>query len=133
MGDLLKIAAPGGVFADAAAAGNLEEFPAVPSGFYFYLQEMRIDGTSPFPRVARFRFVMPALADKADFVAIEGDFEHVCKHAALPALTRLGEDVAQIIVSFADREVEFGVATPEATQYFEGFTVENETCIWEAF
>jgi hypothetical protein len=36
-------------------------------------------------------------------------------------------------VSFADRAVEFGVSDPEATQYFEVFSINGSTCSREIF
>ncbi|MDH5531341.1 MAG: DUF6497 family protein, partial [Paracoccaceae bacterium] len=33
----------------------------------------------------------------------------------------------------SDRVVPFGESDPEATQYFEAFSIADGTCIWEAF
>jgi len=44
-----------------------------------------------------------------------------------------GEMPDQIIIVLSDREVEFGVADPDATQYFEAYRPEDGACFWEGF
>lgn len=116
--------APGGLAAQALLP--------VPSGQAVWLQEVRDEAEAG---ILRFRFVAPDIArdaGKVTFAEIEADLEALCREVALPAIT--GKQApAQIVISLADREVEFGQADPEATQFFEAFTVQDNACIWEGF
>jgi hypothetical protein len=132
--DWMQFVALGGALASVIAAGDLEETLVVPSGLGIYLQELDVKQGAEGSAVARFRYVMPELANPAiEFEDVERDFAHLCQTHILPTLERRGQTAQTAIVSIADREIAFGVATPAATQYFEGFTVEDGTCIWEAF
>ena len=84
----------------------------------------------------RFRFVAPAIARAGGTVTAEAaqeDMEWLCQHYALPRLPRTGPVPEQVVISLSDRPVEFGAPAPEATQFFEAFSVEDATCYWEAF
>ena len=129
----LAIAAFGGPLAGAAAAGVQEENPAVPSGNEVYLQEILYETRDDTSRVVRLRYVMPLIRQGVGFAEIEDDFFHLCFGVALPYLAIEGEEVDQVIISIADRETDFGVRDPLATQFFEAYSVENGTCIWEGF
>ncbi len=130
---ILNIAALGGTLAGAAMAGA-EETPAVPSGQTLYLQESLYETRRDTSRVLRLRYVMPAISQvPLGYGALEADFPYLCAEAALPALAKSGETVAQVIISLADRETPFGEPAPEATQFFEAFRVEDGACIWEGF
>jgi hypothetical protein len=133
MGKLLKFAAIGGALLSAATAGALEDNPAVPSGIAITLQEALVDQLPDGTRVLRLRYVAPALAGSATgFADVEQDFAHLCG-LALPKIVSENQDVTKVVVSLSDRETEFGVSNPDATQYFEAFHLENNTCIWEGF
>ncbi|SDO40243.1 hypothetical protein SAMN05216196_105191 [Lutimaribacter pacificus] len=124
----------GGTFACATTAAGQEEAPAVPSGIALHLQEIRLeDGLFDQPRVARFRFVAPAIGGAAGFAEVEGDFAHLCETVALPWLTERGDAAPRVVISYASREIEFGSSDPDTVQFFEAFRVENGTCIWEGF
>ncbi|WP_300519090.1 DUF6497 family protein [Aliiroseovarius sp.] len=87
-------------------------------------------------RVVRFRFVAPAIArDRAEveFSQAEADMAHLCEDFALPRLAGEEPPPAQIIISLADRPLDFGLADPEATQFFEAFRPDHGSCIWEGF
>ena len=105
----------------------------MPSGNDIYLQEILYELRDDQSRVARFRYVMPLIRQGVEFVEIEEDFFHLCIGVAVPYLATEGEQVDQVIISMADRETEFGVLNTLATQYFDAFSVENGTCIWEGF
>lgn len=126
-------AALGGALSGAATAGVLEETPAVPSGNEIHLQEMLFETRADDTRVARFRYVMPLMRQGIDFTEIEEDFFHLCIGVAVPYLAVSEETVDQVIISMADRETDFGVTTHLAKQYFEAFSVQDGTCIWEGF
>ena len=83
----------------------------------------------------RFRFVAPGLAarDSVDPVKTEADMAHLCQFFAIPKLANTGPRPNRIVISLADRETEFGMANPDATQVFESYSLDGEACIWEAF
>ena len=60
-----------------------------------------------------------------------GDMMHLCQELALPYLQEYDLTGDVIVISLADRETEFGVADPDATQFFEAFRIEDNLCIWE--
>ncbi len=127
-------AALGGPLLGAAAtAGVLEEAPAVPSGNDIHLQEILFEDRDDASRVARFRYVMPLMRQGVAFEEIEADFFHLCIGVAVPYLAVSEETVDQVIISMADRETDFGVMSHLAQQYFEAFSVQDGTCIWEGF
>ena len=61
------------------------------------------------------------------------DIEALCADFALPYLRDNNTQVTRIVISMADRELEFGATDPEATQFFDMFRPENGSCIWEDF
>ena len=84
----------------------------------------------------RFRFLAPAIAREGGTVSAEAaqeDMEWLCQNYALPRLPLTGPVPEQVVISLSDRPVEFGAPAPEATQFFEAFRVEENTCHWEAF
>ncbi|RMD93870.1 MAG: hypothetical protein D6811_04100 [Alphaproteobacteria bacterium] len=83
--------------------------------------------------VWRFRFLAPGISRAGgvvDFDTAAADMEYLCQRFALPLLPA-GETTGLIIISLADRPVEFGQPAPEATQFFEAFSVRDGRCIWE--
>ena len=126
-------AAFGGALTGAATAGVLEETPVVPSGNDLHLQEILYEVRADESRVARFRYVMPLIRQGVEFTDIEEDFFHLCIGVAVPYLAIQDETVDQVIISMADRETTFGETTQVATQFFEAFSVQDGTCIWEGF
>lgn len=105
----------------------------VPSGQPVDLQEVLIDDLGDEVWL-RFRFVAPKISrDDAMAEANARDMLHLCEETALSYISdfELSGDV--IVVSLADRPTEFGVADPDATQFFEAFRAENGSCIWEGF
>lgn len=130
---IVAFAAFGGALVGAATAGVLEETPVVPSGHEIALQEVLFETRNDHSRVARFRYVMPLIRQGIEFAEIEQDFFHLCIGVAVPYLTIKGETVDQVIISMADRETEFGVMSTLVTQFFEAFSVDDGTCIWEGF
>ncbi|MGR1580240.1 DUF6497 family protein [Thalassobius sp. S69A] len=131
--NLIFAALWGCLLANAATAVGQEEAPAVPSGLRVQLQEFFIQTQPDGDRYARFRFVAPELAAGVTFARVEQDFAHLCTHLALPVLTAAHEDVAQVVISLASAEVEFGASDPAIIQFFEAFRIENGLCIWEGF
>jgi len=113
-----------------------EEAIAVPSGQELHFHEMIWGEPGPAGLTARFRFIAPGIAREGgsvDFVQAEPDMAYLCETYALPRLSDMGPQVAQVIISLSDRPVEFGTAMPDATQFFEAYQPENGACIWEGF
>ena len=108
---------------------------AGPSGRKVTLQEVVTD--QPGQGLAyRFRFVAPGISrhgDDAAFEQVSRDMEHLCTVYALPRVAVGGPLPSQIIISLADRPTEFGQAAPEATQFFEAFNIDGETCVLEDY
>lgn len=117
----------------AAPAGPLAaEAITAPSGQTLTLQEILTD--SP-PGVLRLRFVAPAITRDGGTIDAEtalADMAALCDGFALPRLAG-GALPAEIIISLADRALDFGATAPEATQYFAAFTIADGACIPEAW
>lgn len=136
--DPIQFVAVGGSLLLATTAGALEDVPAVPSGLSMALQDMLTDQMPDGTNALRLRFVAPEIAsDAVSYATVADDFLTLCQTVGVPVSAKTqaetGSTIDQIIVSFSDRETAFGVANPDATQYFEVFTLENDTCIWEAY
>ncbi len=107
----------------------------MPSGQDVSLMEVRRDDLGADTWV-RFRFLAPAIArtgGTVDFAKAEADMAYLCATIAVPYVTEHAFDAGRIVISLSDREVEFGVSDPDATQYFDVFRIENDRCIWEGF
>ncbi len=108
----------------------------VPSGQSVTLQDVIWNAPGPAGLVARFRFVAPEIArdgGAVNFEVASADMAALCQHYALPRLAEFGPAPTQIIISLSDQPVPFGQAAPDATQFFEAYRIESDTCIWEAF
>lgn len=109
----------------------------VPSGQPVSLQDVIWNEPGPAGLTVRFRFIAPQIAREGgtiDFDTAAEDMDHLCQTFALPRIeTVTGPQPAQVVISLSDRPVEFGVITPEATQFFEAYSIEDGTCVWEAF
>lgn len=118
----------------AEAAADTPLIP-VPSGQPIELSEVLVDtvGTQSW---VRFRFLAPQIARNSGTVTYADagpDIEALCADVALPYLSEWQITADRIVVSLSDRAVPFGQADPAATQFFEEFTIEDGTCIWEEF
>ncbi|MFT4150807.1 MAG: DUF6497 family protein [Paracoccaceae bacterium] len=121
---------------NATDLAGVDEPITVPSGQKVTLQDVVQDAPGPDGLTVRFRFVAPAIANRGGTVDVDqamADMEYLCQTYALPRLSNTGPRPAQVVISLSDVAVPFGEPAPDATQYFEGYRVENDTCIWEAF
>ena len=112
------------------------EVVAVPSGQVVTFLDAIRDTQGPDGLTMRFRFVAPAIAAQGGTVDLDtalADMQALCETYALPRVTGTVPEPRQIVIALADRALPFGEAAPDATQYFEGYRVENGICIWEAF
>lgn len=83
---------------------------------------------------ARFRFLSPAIAaGDIAYEDAETDMQWLCETYALPRIANTGPQPSQIVISISDRDVPFGEADPESTQFFEAYRREGDTCVWEMF
>lgn len=126
---------------DALPTGILAAFllatPAlavdVPSGQPVELHEVLVDDLGDEIWL-RFRFLAPQIArdgGSVSYAAAEPDFMHLCETLALPYIAEFALTGDVIVISMADRKVEFGQPDPDATQFFEAFRPVDNTCIWE--
>ncbi len=116
-----------------ATPGQAEEDVQVPSGQPVTFVEVVRYEAGPNGKVARFRFVAPAIAGGVGFDRAVGDMQHLCDAFALPRVTETVPFPTQIIISLSAAPVPFGEAAPEVTQYFEAYSLQDGACIWEVF
>ena len=89
---------------------------------------------APTGGLARFRLMVPGLGGEgAGYEDVAADFAWLCESLALPALDANGWAPTEVVIALSDREVPFGETGPEAVQFFEGFRIEDGTCIGQAF
>lgn len=108
----------------------------VPSGQEISFLDVVLTAPGPDGLTARFRFLAPAIAREGgtvDFETASADMIHLCQNFALPRISNTGPQPSQIVISLSDRPVPFGEAAPDATQFFEAYTIRDNACIWEAF
>lgn len=117
----------------ASASGALgQELIAVPSGQPVWLQEAFRDKAA---EAMRYRFIAPDIsrdAGKVTFDEVEADLLDLCESFVL-ARPEMENPPDLVILSLADREVEFGQANPDATQFIEAYRPQNGICLWEGF
>ncbi len=109
---------------------------AVPSGQAVTLLDIIWNSIGPEGPAPRFRFVAPAIAKEGGSISYEvteADLLDLCQSYVIGKLAEKGLAAPLVLVSIADRAVEFGVSDPEATQYFEAFTIDGSTCSREIF
>ncbi|HQY43470.1 MAG TPA: DUF6497 family protein [Paracoccaceae bacterium] len=115
---------------------HAEEKIEVPSGQDITFVDMVHDAPGPDGLTYRFRFLAPDIARADGTVTVDmafDDMQALCEDYALPRVAGTGPAPGQIIISLSDRPVDFGIPNPEATQFFEAFSPEGTTCIWEGF
>ncbi|MFD3190582.1 DUF6497 family protein [Sedimentitalea sp. HM32M-2] len=107
----------------------------VPSGQPVELNEVLVDDR-PGEVWIRFRFVAPQIARQSgsvDYGQAAADMDHLCRNLVLPYLAEYALSPSRVVISLSDRDVPFGLAAPEATQFFEAYRLEDADCIWEEF
>ncbi|WP_170434582.1 DUF6497 family protein [Ruegeria arenilitoris] len=105
----------------------------VPSGQPVTLEDVLVD-TNPGELWLRFRFVAPKIGDEVGSIGYDvaaTDMEHLCQTLAIPYVAHHQLSPARVVISLSDRPVEFGNSSPDATQYFEAYRLEQSACIWE--
>ena len=107
----------------------------VPSSQAVTLHEVLVDMVNG-ENWLRFRFVAPSVgADKGKVSHDDAakDIEHLWAAVVVPYIAEYDLKSDLIVVSIADQKTEFDERSPDATQLFESFSVQNDICIWEAF
>ncbi|WP_372573690.1 DUF6497 family protein [Ruegeria jejuensis] len=107
----------------------------VPSGQPVELQDVLLD-KNPGALWLRFRFMAPAIGKTEERIGYEvaaQDMEFLCNQVVVPYVGKHELDPARIVISMADRNVEFGQSDPKATQFFETYRLEDARCIWEEY
>ena len=126
----------GACLALAAGAVSAGELPRLPSGLEPELMEAFIDvKPDGMLTYARFRFLEPAIGAEGapEHGALAEDFMVLCSEYALERLAGSDRQIDRVVISYSDRPVEFGVPDPEATQFFEQFSISDGICTWEQF
>ena len=85
---------------------------------------------------ARFRFLAPAIArdgGTVDADTASKDMDWLCQSYALPKISNIGPQPQKIIISLSDIDVPFGETHPEATQFFNSYSIKDGVCSWELF
>ena len=68
-----------------------------------------------------------------DAEAAAGDMDFLCQSYALDRISNLGPVPAQIIISMSDVDVPFGETRPEATQFFNSYSIAEGVCVWDVY
>ena len=116
-----------------AEAAQAENLLPVPSGQPVELQNVMLD-TNPGELWVRFRFIAPkigSISGRITYDVAVVDMAHLCEVLAVPYVALHELDPARVVISFADQALEFGDTTPDATQFFEAYRLEESRCIWE--
>lgn len=119
--------------ASSAAAQNMI---AVPSGQAVTFLDAITDAPGPDGLAARFRFLAPAIAHDGGTVDAETaalDMDYLCGSFALDHIANTVPQPAQIIISMSNVDVPFGEVHPEATQFFNSYSIEDGSCVWDMF
>ena len=115
-----------------AAATDPTQIEA-PSGLRVVLQDYRDETDTPLA-IFRARFVAPDLEQAAETMeAVFSDMEYLCNTVALPELVTRGLPAQRVVVSLSSEPLEFGTIAPDVAQFFESYSIEDATCIWELF
>ncbi|WP_155326526.1 DUF6497 family protein [Alkalilacustris brevis] len=109
---------------------------SVPSGQPVGLHEAILEPQPDGTHWLRLRFIAPRLGEDASQIgpeAAQDDMDYLCRTVGLPVAERSGREVSRVVISLSREEVDFGVAAPGVTQYFEAYLPAMDDCIWEEF
>jgi hypothetical protein len=113
---------------EAAAPDGVE----VPSGREVSLIEVITTAPGTEGAAARFRFLAPGLTQD-EAIAAADDMQALCDSYAVPRVTGMVPTPQQIIISLSAEAVPFGAAAPGVVQFFEAYSLQDGTCMWEQF
>lgn len=119
-----------------AGQGAAAEVLRLPSGQEVTLAETITSVPGDFGLALRLRFLAPAIAREGGTVDADtanADMDWLCQNVALDLVPATGPKPSEIIISMSDREVPFGQTDPEATQFFNAYSIDGTNCLWEPF
>ena len=108
----------------------------VPSGQAVTLLDVITNVPGPEGLAARFRFLAPAIARAGGSVDAEtaaADMDFLCQTYAMARIAEMGPQPAQVIISMSDVDVPFGEARPDATQFFNAYSIAEGSCVWDVY
>jgi Family of unknown function (DUF6497) len=114
----------------------MDEVIEVPSGQRVTLLDVITNVPGPEGLATRFRFLAPSITREGGTVDAEtaaGDMDYLCQNFALAKIAEMGPQPQQIIISMADVDVPFGEARPDATQFFNSYSIADGTCVWDVY
>ena len=108
---------------------------AVPSGTEVHWIDTITDTQGPDGLTLRFRFLAPGIGGRQplDPEMASMDMDALCKDFALPRISDMGPQPAQVVISLSDRVVPFGETDEEAVQFFQAYSIVDGACDWEMF
>ncbi|WP_170516494.1 DUF6497 family protein [Ruegeria atlantica] len=115
------------------AIAQSENLLPVPSGQPVHLSDVLLDN-NPGELWVRFRFIAPKIGSDVGRIGYDVasvDMEHLCQTLAVAYVAKYELDPARVVISLSDRPLEFGRSSPDATQFFEAYRLEQSQCIWE--
>ncbi len=116
--------------------GDVEEVIEMPSGQKVTLLDVITNAAGSDGLTERFRFLAPAIARDGGTVTAEvagKDMDWLCQNYALPRIANTGPQPGQIVISMSDMEVPFGESAPQATQFFNAYSIADGKCVWDMF
>ena len=114
----------------------MDEVIAVPSGQVVKLLDVITNVPGPEGLATRFRFLAPEIAREGGAVDAETaakDMDFLCQSYALAKIAEIGPQPAQIIISMSDMDVPFGETRPDATQFFNSYSIAEGSCVWDVY
>ena len=119
-----------------AGSGNLDEVITVPSGQGVTMLDVITNIPGPNGLATRFRFRAPGIARDGGTVDAEtaaADMDYLCQSYALAKIAEMGPQPVQIIISMSDLDVPFGETRPDATQFFNSYSIADGSCVWDVY
>lgn len=107
---------------------------AVPSGQPVSLQDVFWEEGEPL--LLRVRFTAPEIArlgGTIDYETAAKDMLYLCDTFVRPQIEQSQDKPDQIILSLSDVALPFGEADPDATQFFEAYSIQDGACMWEVY
>lgn len=113
-----------------------EPVSGLPSGQEVALLEVMANVPGNAGLAIRYRFLAPAIAREGGSVSADAagqDMDWLCQNYALKNLPATGPVPSEVIISMSDRDLPFGESDPEATQFFNAYSIDGSNCLWEPF
>ncbi len=134
---VLVLAGAAGVWLRGGAAmGTADTAIKLPSGQAVTLLDVITNAPGTEGLTERFRFLAPAIARDGGTVSAEvagKDMDWLCQNYALPRIANTGPQPQQIVISMSDMNVPFGENAPQATQFFNAYSIADGVCVWDMF